>query len=206
VAIDAVVFDIGNVLLTWQPETWYDRTYGRARRETLFAEADLAGMNLSIDGGADFRGTVYALADAHPGWATEIRDWHDNWLGLAGPVIDRSVRLLRALKRRGVPVFALTNFGAGSFELARGSLDFLSEFDRTYVSGQLRLLKPDPAIYAAVEADCGIAPAHLLFIDDKPENIAAAQARGWQVHLFDAPEGLARRLVAEGLLPQEEAR
>jgi 2-haloacid dehalogenase len=204
VNVDAVVFDIGNVLLTWRPEAWYDRTYGPERRERLFREVDLEGMNLSIDAGADFRGTVHALAEAHPHWAREIRDWHDNWLGLAGPVIEPSVRLMRALKRRGVPVFALTNFGAGSFEVARGAMDFLSEFDRAYVSGRLGLIKPDPAIYAAVEADCGIAPERLLFVDDKPENIAAAEARGWQGHLFDGPEGLERRLLAEGLLAAED--
>lgn len=202
--IEAVVFDIGNVLLTWQPEAWYDRTYGRQRRERLFAEVDLVGMNLSIDAGADFRGTVYAMAEAHPAWAGEIRDWHDNWLGLADPVIEGSVRLVLALRRRGVPLFLLSNTGAGTLELARSAHGFLSEFERTYVSAYLGLMKPDPAIYAAVEADCGIAPGRLLFIDDKPENIAAAVARGWRGHVFDEPEGLARRLVNEGLLTAEE--
>jgi HAD superfamily hydrolase (TIGR01509 family) len=205
VAIEAVVFDIGNVLIGWVPEAYYDRVYGRERRERLFSAVDLHAMNMAVDLGADFRDTVYGCADAHPAYAREIRDWHDHWLDLATPVIDRSVRLLRALRAQGVPVFALTNFGVGSFDLAASHHDFLNEFDRAYVSGRLRLAKPDPAIFAHVEADCGVAPDRLLFADDRPDNIAAATARGWQGHLFTTPGGWADRLVAEGLLDESEA-
>jgi 2-haloacid dehalogenase len=67
-------------------------------------------------------------------------------------------------------------------------------------------MKPDPRIYEIVEADCGIAAPALLFADDKAENIAAAEARGWQGHLFQGPEAFARRLVDEDLLTTEEAR
>lgn len=202
---EAVIFDIGNVLVEWQPENYYDRVYGVDRRKRLFAEVDLHAMNLDVDAGADFRGTIYGWADRHPEFAPEIRDWHDNWIKLACPLIPHSLRLMRALKARGVPVFALTNFGDGSFAYAQSEYVFLSEFDRAYVSGRMKLIKPDPAIYAAVEADCGIAPEALLFVDDRPENIAAAAARGWQVHLFDGPEGWAAALVGAGLLTAGEA-
>ena len=82
---------------------------------------------------------------------------------------------------------------------------FLNQFDRTYVSGRMKLIKPDPAIYAAVEQDCGIAPGGLLFVDDRAENIAAAAVRGWQVHHFTGPDGWATRLVTLGLLSESEA-
>ncbi|MEM1066995.1 MAG: HAD-IA family hydrolase, partial [Pseudomonadota bacterium] len=82
---------------------------------------------------------------------------------------------------------------------------FLTEFDRRYISGHMRCIKPEPRIYEMVEADSGVAPGRLLFTDDKPDNIAAAAARGWQTHLFEGPEGWAARLVAEGLLRPEEA-
>ena len=203
--IGAVVFDIGNVLLNWQPEAFYDRMIGPEARRRLFAEVDLEGMNLSVDAGAPFRATVQARADAHPEWAEQILWWHDRWPEMATPAIDHSVRLLRALRRRGVPVFALTNFGDDSFAMAQRIYPFLTEFDRTYVSGRLRVLKPDPAIYAAVEGDCGLPPERLLFTDDKPANIAAAVARGWQGHLFEGSSGLADRLVAEGLLERKDA-
>lgn len=203
--INAVVFDIGRVLLEWDPEGWYDRKLGPERRKQLFAEVDLHAMNLRVDEGADFRATIYGTADRHPAWADDIRSWHDDWLQMAHSLIPRSVRLLRALRAKGVPVFALTNFGVGSFDVAQAEYDALNEFDREYVSGRLKLIKPDPRIYAVVEQDCGLAPDSLLFADDRPENIDAAAACGWQTHLFTTPDGWADRLVAEGLLSESEA-
>jgi 2-haloacid dehalogenase len=202
---DAVIFDIGNVLIEWRPERFYDAEVGEARRRALFAAVDLHAMNDEVDRGADFRGTIYATAEAVPEFRAEIRMWHDRWIELAQPEIPRSVALMRALKARGVPVFALTNFGIGSFEVARAHYPFLDAFDRAYVSGQMGVIKPDDEIYARVEADCGLAPERLLFTDDRADNIAAAAARGWQTHHFTGPEGWARRLVAAGLLDEREA-
>ncbi|OIQ74915.1 alpha-D-glucose-1-phosphate phosphatase YihX [mine drainage metagenome] len=202
---EAVIFDIGNVLIEWQPERHYDRVIGEAARKRLFAEVDLHGINDQVDRGADFRATIYGAAEDYPAHAVAIRMWHDDWMHMASPAIPRSVALLRALRAKGVPVFALTNFGVGTFEIARKAYPFLEEFDRRYVSGHMQVVKPDPEIYARVEADCGIAPGRLLFADDRQDNIDAAAARGWQVHLFDGPEGWAKRLVQAGLLTAEEA-
>ena len=201
--VDAVIWDIGNVLLDWQPERFYDAAVGRARREALFAQVDLYGMNRQVDLGAPWQATVAALAARHPDFAPEIMMWHDNWLDMVRPEIPGSVRLLRALSARGVPVFALTNFGVESFALAERHFDFLALFDRCCVSGRLGIMKPDPRIYARLEAECGLPPDRLLFTDDRAGNIAAAAARGWQTHLFDGPEGWAARLFADGLLPEE---
>lgn len=203
---EAVVYDIGNVLLRWRPEDYYDRTLGPDQRAALFAAVDLHGMNARIDAGAPFRETVYATAVAHPDWAGPIRDWHDAWLELARPVIDLSVYLLERLKARGVPVFILSNIGDTVFDLAAEAHEFLALADKAFVSGRMKLSKPDPAIYAAVEAETGLTPRALLFADDRADNIAAAAARGWKTHLFDGPEGWARRLVDEGLLTADEVR
>ncbi|MFZ5964471.1 HAD family hydrolase [Thalassococcus sp. BH17M4-6] len=202
---EVVIFDIGNVLIAWQPERYYDRVIGPDRRRALFAEVDLHDMNEAVDRGADFRETVYACAEAYPHWRDEIRMWHDNWLELATPAIPRSVRLLRALRAQGVPVFALTNFGVGTFALAELAYPFLTEFDRRYISGQMQVTKPDAEIYARVEADCGIAPEALLFTDDRADNIATASGRGWQTHLFEGPDGWAQCLVSVGLLSEAGA-
>ena len=202
---EAVIFDIGNVLIGWQPEDFYDREVGVARRKEMFATVDLHGMNDKVDLGHNFTDTIYATAEAYPDFREEIRMWHDRWIELATPVIDHSVRLLRALRAKGVPVFALTNFGIESFAYAETQFDFLTEFDRRYVSGHMGVIKPDVRIYEMVEADCGINPQALLFADDRDKNIAAAAARGWQTHLFETPEGWARTLVAKGLLSESEA-
>ena len=204
--ISAVILDIGNVLIEWQPERHYDRILGEARRRALFDAVGLLAMNERIDRGETFTAVVQETAAAHPEWAAEIMIWHDNWIDLARPAIDRSVRLMRALRRAGHPVFALSNFGIETFEIAEAHYPFLEEFDRRYISGHMGVAKPDAEIYASVEADCGLPPGALLFTDDRPENIAAAAARGWQTHLFDGPEGLAARLVAAGLLTEEAAR
>ena len=204
--IEAVVFDIGNVLIEWQPERYYDATIGEARRRAMFAEVDLHGMNDRVDLGEGFREVIYATAEEYPAWRAEIRDWHDNWIRLATPAIPHSVSLLRALRAKGVPVFAPTNFGVESFAYARTQYDFLNEFDREFVSGHLRCIKPDPRIYAAVEEGSGLSGASLLFADDRLDNIAAARARGWNAHHFDGPEGWAAALVSHGLLTEAEAR
>jgi len=204
--IGAVIFDIGNVLIEWQPERHFDRVIGADRRKAMFAAVDLHGMNDRVDRGENFRAMVEACAAAHPDWADEIMLWHDDWLHMASPAIPHSVKLLRTLRGKGVPVFALSNFGIETFEIARPEYPFLDEFDRSYISGHMGVIKPDAEIYARVEADCGLSPDTLLFTDDRADNIAAAQARRWQAHLFDGPGGWADRLVAEGLLTAEEAQ
>lgn len=203
--VEAVVFDIGNVLIEWQPERHYDRIMPRAAREAMFAEVDLHGMNDVIDRGGPFRATVQAWAEKYPRWREAILRWHDDWLQMASPAIPRSVRLLRALRANGVPVFSLTNFGIDTFALAQDHYPFLREFDRGFVSGHLGIAKPDPAIYERLEADTGLSGAQILFTDDRADNIATAHMRGWKTHRFDDPEGWAARLVAEGLLTEREA-
>ncbi len=204
--IKAVVFDLGRVLITWEPEQFYDAQIGEERRKAFFAEVPIHEANLDVDRGAPLKETIYALAEAHPKWADEIRMWHDRWLEMASPRIPHSVRLLRALKAKGIPVLALTNFGVETFEIAKGEYEFLSEFDEAYVSGHLKCIKPDAEIYTHLEQGSGYRGAELIFADDRPENIDAAAARGWHTHLFTTPKGWADRLVAEGLLSPEDAQ
>ncbi len=203
--IKAVVFDIGNVLIEWNPERVYDRVIGEDRRKALFSEVDLHGMNDNVDRGATFVDEVKACADTYSDWREEIMMWHDRWLEMASPAIDHSVRLLRALRSAGVPVYALSNFGIQTFEMAEREYPFLEEFDRRYISGHMGVIKPDAEIYRLLEEDCGVAPSNLLFTDDRADNIAAAEARGWRTHLFTGPEGWAERLVSVGLLSAAEA-
>ncbi len=204
--VKAVVFDIGNVLIEWQPERFFDREIGRERRMAMFAAIDLHGINDEVDRGGNFRETIQKAAETYPEWHNEVMMWHDRWIDLTGPTIEHSVRLLRALRANAVPVFALTNFGIQTFEIAEPVYPFLGEFDRRYISGHMGVIKPDAEIYAQVEADCGVPPEALLFADDRIDNINMANARGWQTHLFEGPQGWADRLVAEGLLRKDAAQ
>ena len=201
----AVIFDIGNVLIEWQPERFYDAAIGEARRRAMFAAVDLHAMNDRVDAGGSFAGEIARTAGGWPEHAEAIRLWHSNWLDMARPAIAHSVRLMRALRQRGVPVFILSNIGQEPFAMACRDYPFLEECDRLFLSGAMGVTKPDPQIYALLEQGCGLPPEALLFTDDRAENIDAAAARGWQVHHFTGADGLARRLVAEGLLTEREA-
>ncbi len=203
--IQAVVLDIGNVLIEWQPERFFDAKIGETRRREMFAAIDLHGVNDEVDRGGNFRDLIYAAADANPAWRDEVRMWHDNWIEIAAPAIPRSVRLQRALRAAGIPVFALTNFGIQTFEIAEKVYPFLGNFDRRYISGHMGVIKPDAEIYALLETDCGVDPQALLFTDDRIDNINAAKARGWQTHLFEGADAWAACLVSHGLLTEEAA-
>ncbi len=202
----AVVFDIGNVLIEWQPERFYDSVIGEDRRRAMFEAVDLHGMNDRVDSGENFRDTIYAVAEEYADWGDEIRLWHDRWIDMAAPVIDHSLRLMQALQTRGVPVFSLTNFGIETYAIAEQKYPFLSSFDRDFISGHMKVIKPDPRIYELLEDGSGLSGSNLLFTDDRAENIAAAVARGWQTHHFTGPRGWADRLVVAGILTSKEAQ
>lgn len=203
-SIEAVVFDVGNVLIEWQPERYYDARIGADRRKAMFSEVDLHLMNDRVDRGADFTETVYSWAEAHPSWRDEIRLWHDDWHKLASPAISECQSIARKLQAKSVPTFILSNIGVKTWDIACELYPVLHSFERAYVSGHMQMAKPDDEIYAAVEADCGISPDRLLFADDRADNIATAKRRGWQTHLFTDTKGWEGRLRSEGLLTPED--
>lgn len=201
---EAVIFDIGNVLITWNPERVYDEVLpDRAARDRLFEAVDLHGMNDRIDRGAAFRETIYEVAQNYPEYEALIRLWHDRWIEMASPPIEASWSILRDLRERDVPVFALSNFGIESFAYAETQYPQLGEFDRRFISGHMGVIKPEAQIYEMVEQATGLSGAQIFFTDDRADNIAAAEARGWQTHRFTDPEtgpsALADALRATGL-------
>lgn len=203
--VDIVVFDIGNVLIEWQPERHYDAIIGEARRKEMFAAVDLHAINDDVDRGAPFRATIEKAASEYTEFKDEILMWYFDWIKMAAPAIPHSVALLRALRVKGVRVVALSNFGIESFEFAETKYPFLTEFDKTYVSGRMGCVKPHRLIYEMLEAGEQAQGGRLLFADDRQDNIDMAASRGWQTHLFEGPQGWAKRLVDEGLLTIEEA-
>lgn len=203
--LKAVVFDIGNVLIEWQPERFFESIIGQERSRAFFDAIDLHAMNDRCDIGGNFSDLIAETIAKHPDWRNELTIWHDRWIDIASPTVDHSVRLMQALQAKGVSVFSLTNFGVQTYEIASQKYAFLTQFDRDFISGHMQVIKPDPRIYEMLEQESGLTGAELLFTDDRAENIDAAAARNWQTHLFDGPSGWANRLCAEGLLTKEEA-
>jgi len=197
---DAVIFDIGNVLITWHPEKLYDTLMSPDKRRAMFSSVDLHLMNDKIDRGGNWRKTVYSTATAYPEYTDMIRLWHDRWAEMATPAITKSWDILRRLRQQGTPVFALSNFGIETFAFAQTLYPELAEFDRRFISGHMGVTKPARRIYEMVEAETGLSGAQLFFADDRQENIDTAEAMGWQGHVFTCPENLERSLVRLGML------
>ncbi|MBU2992510.1 HAD family phosphatase [Octadecabacter sp. 1_MG-2023] len=204
--IRAVIFDIGNVLIEWQPERFFDRVIGAEKRAEFFAAVPILEMNARVDAGENFHDATAGLMSAYPDWADEISLWRDRWIEMASPAIDHSVRLLRALRHAKVPVFALSNFGVETLEIADREYPFLQEFDCRFISAELGISKPHAEIYERLEKETGLPADSLMFTDDIAENIAAAATRGWKTHLFEGPKGFAERLIAENLITAEAAQ
>ena len=204
--IKAVIFDIGNVLIEWQPERFYDAVIGPAKRKKMFETVDLHGMNDVVDRGGPFQETIYAWAEKYPEFRTEIRMWHDRWIEMAAPAIDLSWASLRALQANDIPVFALSNFGIDSFAYAETKYPDLGLFDQRYISGHMGVIKPTSQIYLMLEEACGYDPEALLFTDDRTDNINVAQDRGWHTHLFDGPQGWMDCLIDHGLLARSDIK
>ena len=204
--IDAVVWDVGRVLIEYDPVRFFDSAIGPDRRKALFEAVDLERYNLRSDAGESLQEVMQECAQEHPEFASEIRMFWDRWIEMASPEIPESVHLLKVLRARNIPVLALSNFGTETFRIACQHYPFLNSFDARYVSGDMKMIKPDPAFYAALEKGSGYAPERLLFTDDKPENIAAAAARGWKTHLFESPHGWAECLLSHGLIQREDTQ
>ena len=198
--IKAVVWDIGNVFALWEPEAHYDRLIGSERRARLFAETRLHEMNEAIDLGTHSRDVAYAHAEKYPKWRDEIRAWHDDWLEMFSTPVPGTSDLLLEVNATGMRSLALSNFGANTLEAAKEVFPALKTFAQEFVSAHLGVVKPDSAIYAALEDGSGLSGEELIFTDDRPENISAAAERGWKTHLFDGAEGWRARLVSEGVL------
>lgn len=200
--VEAVVWDIGNVFAIWDPVSYYERRLGAEGCARFFAESGIEAVNVELDLGAPARQTLEAHAALHPDWADEIRLWFDDWGEMFRAPVPGMAELFAEVKATGVRMLALSNFGGETFEIAKEMHPVLAGFDEAYVSAHLSCIKPDPAIYAALENGSGLSGAALIFVDDKAENIAAAEARGWKGHVFDGANGWRARLGAEGVLPQ----
>jgi 2-haloacid dehalogenase len=198
----AVIFDVGNVLYGWDPDSFLARQIPEDSARLRFIEqTDLWGWHERLDGGRPFDEAAAELSERFPDYAAYISAWGERFgETISDPVPGMHV-LVEELEARGVPLFAITNFSAEFWAPFRAREDaFFRRFQGIVVSGEEKLLKPDPAIYYRALDRFGLKPEQALFVDDREINVEGAEAVGMRAHLFTDVEGLRRRLEAEGLL------
>ena len=195
------VFDVGAVLIDWDPRHLYRKLFDDdAVMERFLAEVCSPAWNLQQDAGRSFSIAVAELSERFPDQAELIRAYDERWQEMVPGAIDGSVGLLHELDAAGVPLYAITNFSVEKFALTRARFDFFERFLGIVVSGEVKLVKPDPAIYYRLLDDYGLAAADCLFIDDSAANVAAAAGVGMRAVQFSSPAQLRAALAAEGML------
>jgi 2-haloacid dehalogenase len=200
-ATKAAVFDLGGVLIDWDPRYLYRKLLAdEAAVEEFLATVCTPEWNAEQDRGRPFAEGVAELVERHPVHAAAITAYHERWTEMLGGDIAGTVELLDELRDTGVPLYALTNWSAETFGIARERYQFLEWFDGVLVSGEERMIKPDPAIFRLLLDRFGLDPGAAFYVDDSPANVAAAGELGFDAVRFTGPEQLRRDLEARGLL------
>lgn len=194
------VFDVGGVFLDWNPRYLYRKLFtDEAQMEHFLSTVCTPEWNLLQDGGRTWAEAVAELTAQFPEHAELIGYYDTRWEEMIPRIFDGTVEILRELQARG-PVYAITNFSAEKFRRAKELWPFLAEFDGCIVSGECRLLKPDPAIYRLLCDRYGLDAGRCLFIDDVAHNVEGARAVGMQAVQFQSPEQLREELARLGML------
>jgi len=197
----ALLFDLGGVLIDWNPRHLYRQVYGDAETEFFLKNVCTPEWNLALDGGRPFSEAIREKQASWPEYRDAIDWWWSRWEEMLNGAIPGTVELLAELKALGHPLYALTNWSAETFPMARKHYAFLDWFREIVVSGREGLVKPDPAIYRLAAERCGIPMAGTVFIDDGLANVNAAKALGFDAIRFTGAVALRRELAGRGYLP-----
>jgi 2-haloacid dehalogenase len=203
---NTVIFDLGGVLIDWNPRHLFRKIFvgDEAGMEAFLAEVCNGHWNEQQDAGRSFAEGVKEAIARHPDKEAQIRAYWDRWIETLGGPLPETVAILTALRAGGVPLYALTNWSAETFPLARPLYPFLDWFKGIVVSGEEKLIKPDPRIYRLLLDRYGVAPDAAIYIDDNARNAAAATDLGLHGIHFTSPDALRRELEALGLLAPAE--
>ncbi|HXC38398.1 MAG TPA: HAD family phosphatase [Burkholderiales bacterium] len=194
---ESALFDLGKVLLDWDPRYFYARHFADpSALEHFLSEVVPMQWIVEMDGGKPAAQAMAERQRLHPRHAHLIARWLEGWPHMLRGEIKGTARIVRELKARGTRLYALTNFSAETFPLALAACPTLSLFEHIVVSGHVGLIKPDPRIYAHAIERCALDPARTVFIDDSAVNVAAGRATGFQALHFVTPEGLRSDLSA----------
>ncbi len=194
-----IVFDVGNVLIRWDPRLLYrDLIPDDEKRDWFMQNVCTAAWNIEQDRGRSWEEAIALLVSQHPEWEAEIRAYDERWHETVPGEIAESVAVLSELKARGEKVYAITNFSREKWAESLIRFPFLQSFDGTIVSAHERLLKPDPSIYRVLLDRYDLAAGDCIFVDDSIRNVEAARSVGMQAVHFVEPIDLRAELRGLG--------
>jgi 2-haloacid dehalogenase len=201
-SIDAVVFDLGGVLIDWNPRYLYRKLLpdDPERIEWFLANVCSDAWNEEQDSGRPFADAVALLCGSHPDHEPLIRAYDARWTEMLKGDIPETVAILDELRQAGRRLYALTNWSAEKFPVALQRFEFLSWFDHIVVSGELGMRKPDARIFRHLLERCGLQAERTFFVDDSARNIQGARAIGLDAVLFTTPAALQADHTARSLL------
>lgn len=199
--IKNIIFDFGGVLIDWNPRHLYSKVFSEKDAMELFLrEVCTQEWNEKQDGGRPFSEGIKELTEKHPAHIKEIAMFYDRWDEMVGGEIKGTPEILYELKSLGFSLYGLTNWSGEKFPRMRGRFPFLNELNGIIVSGDEKLLKPDPAFFKLLTDRYPVIPEESLFIDDNPVNVEAAKNLGYKVIRFHSPDQLRQELSEMGIL------
>jgi len=198
-----IIFDLGGVLIDWNPEYVFREVIPNVeRRKYFFENICTHDWNVEQDAGRPISVATQLLVDQHPEWEPEIRTYYDRWEDMLGGPIPETVELLRELRDRGEHrLLALTNWSGETFPIALARYDFLHWFEGIVVSGDEKTRKPFPGIYQTLLSRYKVEPAQAIFIDDGPKNIQGAENVGIRGLQFQDAGALRKTFMDWGVHP-----
>ncbi len=190
--IKAIIFDYGNVLLTWDPRNIYRHFFPNDPEgmERFLREVNFADWNLQQDKGRPFVEGVALLSQQFPHYAHLVQAYHERWIDSVGEPVAGTIGILKQLKQAGYSVYGLSNWSAETFPQARKRHAFFDLLDDMVISGEVGHVKPEPEIYHIMLAKIGRPAQECLFIDDALPNVHQAQRMGFAVIHFQSPKQL----------------
>jgi 2-haloacid dehalogenase len=200
--IKAVIFDFGGVLIGWDPRNLYSRYFpGQPQAmEDFLAEISFMEWNAEQDKGRPFSEAIGLLSKQFPHRAHLISAYYEHYKETLTGSIEGTVDLLEKLKETGIPLYGLSNWSSETFAIARHEFEFLNLFDEIIISGDVKLIKPEPEIYELCLQKTGKPASQCLIIDDVEANILTAKKLGFDTVHFKSPEHLKNELQSRQLL------
>lgn len=200
--IDTVIFDLGGVLIDWNPNYVYDKIFDNPERKRFFYEnICTSDWNEEQDAGRSLQEATDMLLAQHPEWEHEIKAYYGRWREMLGGPIHDTVDILRSIKENGSHrLYALTNWSAETFPVALELFDFLHWFEGIVVSGVEKTRKPFPVFYQLLFDRYGVDASRAVFIDDNFRNVEAGRQLGLHAIHFQSPAQLAAELKQKNIL------